>query len=66
MTAFHPFELAAGAGLDLRANHFPTAVTAWAEQPVELPPKGAHLGFVHAGAAEIGTPAGRFRLTARW
>jgi hypothetical protein len=64
VTAFHPFELAAGARLDLRADRFPTLVTAWSEQPVELPPAGTHYGYVHAAAAEIGTPAGRFRLTA--
>lgn len=64
MTAFRPFDLAHGTRLDLRADRFPTVVTAWAEQPAELPATGTHFGFVHAGAAEIGTPAGRFRLTA--
>jgi hypothetical protein len=64
VTAFHPFELAHAAGLDLRAGRFPTVVTAWNERALEQPPTGTHYGFVHAGAAEIGTPSGRFRLTA--
>lgn len=64
MAAFQPFALAGAARVDLRADRFPTVVTAWHDDAVERSSAGTHFGFVHAGTAEIGTPAGRFRLAA--
>lgn len=64
MTAFHRFELTHALGLDLRSDRFPTAVTAWDGLTVELPPAGAHFGFVYAGVVEVACASGTFRLAA--
>jgi len=63
VTAFHPFELAHAVRVDLRADRFPTVVTAWAGD-MELPAGGTHFGFVHGGPTELGCASGTFRLTA--
>ena len=64
MTAFHPFELAPAARVDLRADRSPTLVTAWAgDRETELPATGTHFGFVHDGPTELGCASGTFRVT---
>jgi hypothetical protein len=62
VAAFRSFELTHGVRIDLRADRFPTSVSPWDVEGVELPPGGTHFGFVQSGPTELTCSSGIFQL----
>ncbi len=59
---FLPFQLTHGRLFD-SAGEFPSRLSAWQNDTLDLPDEGTHFGFVHENSATLEAPAGNFSLT---
>jgi hypothetical protein len=62
MASFTSYPLRHGLLEDLRADTFPTVLSAWVDHTLPLSPSGTHFGFVHAGPATLHCPSGTFTV----
>ncbi len=59
---FLPFRLAHGHLAETADDAFPSHLSAWRDDTLELPPDGTHFGYVHEGSATLEAAAGIFTL----
>lgn len=60
--SFLPFALTHGRLFD-SAGDYPSRLSAWQNDSLDLPDEGTHFGFVHQNPATLEAPAGKFSLT---
>lgn len=61
--SFSPFRLEHGLLSDMRSDKFPTLLSAWKNDVLNLPEGATHFGYVHEGVAELTCNAGKFMLS---
>lgn len=59
---FLPIELKHGCLFESTGDQFPSRLSAWRNDTLELQGDGTHFGFVHEHTATIEVPAGKFSL----
>lgn len=59
---FLPFQLAQGRLAETTGDAFPSRLSAWRNQTLELPGDGTHFGYVHEGTATLEAASGTFTL----
>ena len=59
---FLSFELKHGCLFESTSDEFPSRLSAWKTDALELRDDGTHFGFVHQGFATLEVPAGKFLL----
>ena len=59
---FLPLKLRHGCLFESTGDEFPSRLSAWQNNTLELGDDGTHFGFVHEHTANLETPAGKFLL----
>jgi quercetin dioxygenase-like cupin family protein len=59
---FLPFQLAHGRLAGTNGDAFPSQLSGWRDQTLEMPADATHFGYVHEGPATLQTTSGTFTL----